>query len=222
MEQEEDGKLPFLDTLLYHKSDGSLDVSVYRKTTHTDRYLHFSSNHPRHVKEGVVSCLFHWARTVAQGENMAAEEEHLRGVLEGNDYPETFVKTASKPCRAAEPTEEPRATAFIPYVARLSHDVRRVCRRYNIRTVFRSSSTLHGQVMQVKDQDPLKKKSNVIYQAPCSCGCVYIGETKTALETRMKEHKVATRRGELEKSAIAEHAWNHHHQVEWDEIRGVG
>ena len=34
----------------------------------------------------------------------------------------------------------------------------------------------------------------------------------------MKE-QVATRRGELEKSAIAEHAWNHHHQVEWDEIK---
>ena len=30
---------------------------------------------------------------------------------------------------------------------------------------------------------------------------------------------VATRRGDLEKSAIAEHAWNHHHQVVWDKIK---
>ena len=120
MEQEEDGKLPFLDTLLDYKSDGSLDVSIYRKPTHTNRYLHFSSHHPRHVKEGVVSCLFHQAGMVAQGENVAAEE-HLRGVLEGNGYPETFVKTASKPRRAAEPTEEPRATAFIPYVSSDHH-----------------------------------------------------------------------------------------------------
>ena len=73
--------------------------------------------------------------------------------------------------------------------------------------------------MRVKDQDPLEKKSNVVYQVPCSCGRVYIGETKRALETRMKEHKAATRRGELEKSAITEHAWKHHHQVEWDEIK---
>ena len=119
--------------------------------------------------------LIHRARTVAQGENVAAEEEHLRGVLEGNGYPETSVKTASKPRRAAEPTEEPRATAFIPYVAGLSEDVRRVCRRYDIRTVFRSSSTLRSslvprphvvwsrdylrrQLMRVKDQDPLEKK----------------------------------------------------------------
>lgn len=73
--------------------------------------------------------------------------------------------------------------------------------------------------MRVKDQDPLEKKSNVVYQVPCSCGRVYIGETKRALETRIKEHKAATRRGELEKSAIAEHALNHHHQVGWDEFK---
>ena len=58
-EKEVDGKLLFLDTLLHCKNDGSLDISVYRKPTHTDRYLNFSSHHPRHVKEGIVSCLFH-------------------------------------------------------------------------------------------------------------------------------------------------------------------
>ena len=62
--EQEDGKLPFLDTLLHHKTDGSLDISIYRKPTHTDRYLHFSSHHPRHVKQGVVSCLFHRVRTI--------------------------------------------------------------------------------------------------------------------------------------------------------------
>ena len=134
--EEVDGKLPFLDTLLHHKNDGSLDISVYRKPTHTDRYLNFSSHHPRHVKEGIVSCLFHRARNIAQRENIPVEEDHLRGVLEGNGYPEAFVKMASRPHTAREPAEEPRATAFIPYVAGLSEDVRRVCRRYNIRTVF--------------------------------------------------------------------------------------
>jgi len=33
-----------------------------------------------------------------------------------------------------------------------------------------------------------------------------------------KKHRAATRRGELEKSAIAQHAWNHHHQVDWNEV----
>ena len=72
------------------------------------------------------------------------------------------MKMASRPHTAREPAEEPRATAFIPYVAGLSEDVRRVCRRYNIRTVFRLASTLGGQLTKVKDQDPLEKRSGVV------------------------------------------------------------
>ena len=178
-EKEVDGKLPFLDTLLHRKNDGSLDISVYRKPTHTNRYLNFSSHHPRHVKEGIVSCLFHRARTIDQGENIQVEEDHLRGVLD-------ILRFCKDGLTAREPAEEHRPTAFIPYVAGLSEDVRRVCRRYNIRTVFQSASTLRGQLTKVKDQDPLEKKSRVVYQIPCSCGNVYIGETKRALETHIK------------------------------------
>ena len=33
-----------------------------------------------------------------------------------------------------------------------------------------------------------EKKSGVVYEVPCNCGKVYIGETERTLETRMKEH----------------------------------
>ena len=39
VEQEKDGQLPFLDALEFRKEDGSLEIGVYRKFTHTDRYL---------------------------------------------------------------------------------------------------------------------------------------------------------------------------------------
>ena len=51
VEQEEDRTLLLLD-LLFRREDGSLDVSVYRKPTHTDWYLHLESHHPTHVKRG--------------------------------------------------------------------------------------------------------------------------------------------------------------------------
>ena len=79
--------------------------------------------------------------------------------MEGNRYTEAFVKMASRPHTAREPAEEPQATAFILYAAGLSEDARRVCRRYNIRTVFQSASTLRGQLTRVIDKDPLEKKS---------------------------------------------------------------
>ena len=107
VEQEVDGKLLFLDTLLHCKNDGSLDISIYRKSTYTDLYLNFSSHHPRHVKESMVSCLFHRARTIAQGDNIQVEEDHFRGDLEGNGYSKAFVKMTSKPHTAREPAKEP-------------------------------------------------------------------------------------------------------------------
>ena len=68
MEQEKEGSLPFLDTLLTRGKEGKINISVYRKTTHTDQYLQYSSHHPEYVKRGTASCLFHQARAVAVGE----------------------------------------------------------------------------------------------------------------------------------------------------------
>lgn len=65
--------------------------------------------------------------------------------------------------------------------------------------VIQLASTISGQLIEIEDQYLLVKKSNVIYQVPCSCGPVYIDEMKRVLEIRIKEHKTATRRGELEK-----------------------
>ena len=49
--------LHILNILLRRREDGSLDVSVYMKPTHTYRYLHFESHYLTHVKRGVVRCL---------------------------------------------------------------------------------------------------------------------------------------------------------------------
>ena len=108
---------------------------------------------------------------------------------------------------------------MISYVAGLSEDIRRICRRFNIKEIFRSGQTLRSMLTRVKDTLPLDKQSNVVYQIPCSCGMVYIGETKRRLETRLKEHRDACKKGFMEKSAIAEHAWTHHYPINWDEMR---
>ena len=39
----------------------------------------------------------------------------------------------------------------IPYVAGMSEDIRRVCRKFNIRVVFKSGRTLHSMLTKVKD-----------------------------------------------------------------------
>ena len=53
----------------------------------------------------------------------------------------------------------------------------------------------------------MEKQANVVYEVPCTCEKVYIGEARCQLETCLKEHKDACIKGFTDKSAIAEHTW---------------
>ena len=76
----------------------------------------------------------------------------------------------------------------------------------SIQNSFKSASTLRTAPGRVKDPIPVEKKSGVVYEVPCSCGKLYIGETKRTLEIRKKKQRAAARLEHLEKSAVAEHA----------------
>lgn len=95
--------------------------------------------------------------------------------------------------------------------------MRRVCRRYDIQTVFWLASILCRQLTRVKDQDPLEKKLGVAYQIPCSC--VYVRQTKRTHKTHVKEQKAATRWGETEKSVTAEYTWGQCQPILWEKTR---
>ena len=65
----------------------------------------------------------------------------------------------------------------------------------------------------------MEKLAGVVYQIPCQCGKVYIGEMQRWLETLVKEHKDAYSKGHAEKSAIAEHARDQQHTIDWEETK---
>ena len=45
-EEENNSSLPFLDTLVQRNHDKTISVNVYRKPTHTDQYLKYTSHNP--------------------------------------------------------------------------------------------------------------------------------------------------------------------------------
>ena len=118
---------------------------------------------------GVASCLFHRARTVAVGDSIKKEEGHLVEVLKTNGYPDHVIRAAARPKSGKRCEEDtPKYTICLPYVPGLNKDLRRVCRKYDIRTVFTTISTLQQQITRVKDTDPLLSRSLVVYKIPCS------------------------------------------------------
>ena len=46
-----------------------------------------------------------------------------------------------------------------------------------------------------------------------SCPKSYIGQTVRLLDTRVREHIAAVKKGETATSAVAEHVWEKHHQM---------
>ena len=105
----------------------------------------------------------------------------------------------------------------LPYTEGVSEDIRQVCRKFGLKVVFRSGLSLRSMLSRVKDTLVMEKRSKVVYRIPCSCGKKYIGETVRRLETRMKEHQDAYQKGSLEKSALAEPAWENPHLIKWEE-----
>ena len=56
VEVESNNKLPFMDVTVWRAAN-QLETSVYRKHTHTGRYLSYASNHPDTAKRSVVRAL---------------------------------------------------------------------------------------------------------------------------------------------------------------------
>ena len=70
-----DGSIPYLDTLITPKSDGSLQTKVYRKPIHTNQYLKWDSHHAMSNKYSVISSLLHRAKDICSSQELL-EEEH--------------------------------------------------------------------------------------------------------------------------------------------------
>ncbi len=83
-----------------------------------------------------------------------------------------------------------------------------------MKVIFKAGRSLCSVLTKVKAPLPMEKKTKVAYRIPCNCDKSYIGDTRRRLETRLREHQEAYRKGTLEKSAAAEHAWNAN---KWDE-----
>ena len=93
METKGNSQLPLLDTLIQRNRDNTVSVRVYRKPTHTDQYLKFTSHHLARAKKSVITSLFDRAKNIISNPSeQGKEENHLTTVLEANGYPKIFIQ----------------------------------------------------------------------------------------------------------------------------------
>ena len=224
MEREENGCLPFLDTLIKRNADKSISVSVYRKPTHTDQYLNFQSNHQDSAKESVISSLLSRAENIVSNEDdKIAEKQRVISVLHANNYSKKMIQKVQRKLerdttreRTGE-EEELVGHISLPYVKGVSETLRRIFSKNKIRCTFYTKDTIRNALSHPKDPVDKNKQNNIVYKIPCDdCNAVYIGESKRTLEKRASEHERAVRNGDLEKNKIAHHCWTSDHRFNFD------
>ena len=96
MTEESNAELVFLDTLL-KRDDGEISVLVYRKPTHSDQYLQYSSHRQTSCKESVVSFLFNRAYSIITNkDDLHKENARIKQVLKENGYQESIISKIFK------------------------------------------------------------------------------------------------------------------------------
>ena len=218
VELETDHKLPFLDMQVTHHPDGTLTTDVYRKKTHTERYLAFNYHHPLSQRVSVVWSLLSRAERICSTQSERDEEvRHVTTTLKNNGYPAHIIRRHGQVRRRDENREEPKVTVVLPYVRHVAESIRRILSPLGIRTCFKPHRTLKNYLVRPKDPVPSDLLKGVVYTIPClDCSQRYVGQTGRTLQHRVREHKQAYAAANSINSAVAEHSIQECHRINWE------
>ena len=131
-------------------------------------------------------------------------------------YSRNYFQRLTVESRYANLEQTPLTTVTIPYIKGTSETISRILQPYNIRVAHKPTTTLRQLLTNVKDKDEPNNRQGAVYKIKCSdCQASYIGETGRNLNTRLTEHKRATRNGDAN-NHIAVHHQRTNHNIDWD------
>ena len=139
LEMETSGSIAFLDVLLTRELDGSLSTSIFRKPTHTGRYLPFNSHHPFSQKVSIARTLYSRAEKIINNEsNRKSELSKIKDTLQSNGFPTPICSNTffSKTTQNRNSSNNCATFVSIPYVQGVSEPIKRVLAQVGIETIF--------------------------------------------------------------------------------------
>ena len=190
-----DMKLPFLDALSVQEEDGHVSTKVYRKPTHTDQYLNWSSNHHLEHKRSVVRTLLRRAdKIVTSEEDKKTEIAHVNKVLAANGYQKWALSLP--PTKKRQPNDvnrTPSATkktpVALPYIQGMGEKLRRIFHQHGVSSYHKPYNTLKSLLVHPKDKSETHRKCSTVYSVKCdNCDMEYVGESGRTVGVRHKEH----------------------------------
>ena len=89
--------------------------------------------------------------------------------------------------------------AIVPYIEDVTDKISRELKKWKIKSVFTAPGKVKQLIGNVKDPNP-ELVTPGVYEIPCSCGMVYIGQTGRSVRERLNEHIRNTNLNQTEKS----------------------
>lgn len=242
MEVEDEGKLPFLDLIIKRK-DESLQFEIYRKPTHTQRFILSNSNHHIGQKMAAFNSMIHRLISIPMSDqDFATEKEYILDTGKKNGYQREVIEARIRKIQGRTRqlqlstlfredviVEPPKKRVPLIYEERTSMAIRRAFDKINMDAAHSSRvfqlKTLLGSE---KDKRTMEEKSG-IYCIKCPvCGNKYFGQTKRLIITRFNEHISESRaakktgsKGRHFNSAVAKHICEEGHNIGTQDVSVV-
>ena len=219
------GFICFLDVALTRSHTGVISTNIYRKPTHSDRYLNFHSNHPIEHKSAVVNALAHRGNCLISNESdKKLEMKHIYKALNFYGYPARFLnqklnkaKLEVKKVNQQQSQTEVRGLAILPHIPKLSESIKFVLKSHGIKTVFKPPQKIGNLLSSHKDMVDAEHRQGAVYKIKCAdCNQCYVGETKRWFVTRKKEHMRDVRLIKRDSTALSKHAIQSEHEIDWE------
>ena len=181
-------------------------------------------------KYSVVGTLHHRAQIICSSPQLLwQEQKHLQQALTKCKYPAwalNGVKTKTKATtnknrrgtNNSDNSSNQKPYMVVPYYKGMSESLKKVCNKHGVWVYFKGGNTIKNLLVAPEDQDPIKKKSGVIYRYKCDrmeCDEEYIGNSSRTFGERFKEHQKAP-------SPIYDHFNTTGHNITIDNLSIVG
>ena len=222
LERSQNNTLPFLDVLL-EKTQESFKTKVYRKSTHTNSYIHYFSQHSMEIKKEVVVGLYLRAFRICVPACLEDELRYIRSCFIELAYPIWFLNEALRKAREIyyscndkkDWMKEGTKIIKLPYNKKVKEITRNLGDDEH-KFVFHFNNTIRKCLCRNKLGNQKDEEKPGVYVIKCNdCNLSYVGESGRQLSKRVGEHKRAVRLNE-NNSAIARHCWDFDHRMNFE------
>jgi hypothetical protein len=217
---EENNNIQFLD-LSITRNHNNMAIAIYRKPTHIDITINFTSNHPHNHK--LAAFIFYIDRMSNMPIDKTTIKQEWLKILEmakNNGFPKHLItqlrnKLATKRDNRKRKstqtsTQQPAQKKWITftYYSPAIRKVTNLFKQTNINIAYRSTNTIYQQLAQHPQED----NPSGIYQLRCNtCNKAYIGQSGRDIAVTHKEH-IRYIRNNNPTSAYAAHILQNKHE----------